>query len=154
MGEDKGYRATIEKEILSGIGKVDVALEKDGRSIACEISITSDVEHELGNIQKCIASGFERIVLISSDRKVLNNASKLASTELNEQDRARVQFLSPEDFFTFMDEQEAMSAGTEQRIKGYKVRTTYKAIDEAEKRARKKVITQTILTALRKRQSS
>ncbi|MGH8545615.1 MAG: type IV secretory system conjugative DNA transfer family protein, partial [Gammaproteobacteria bacterium] len=36
MGEDKGYKATVEKEILGGIGKVDVALEKDATSIACE----------------------------------------------------------------------------------------------------------------------
>ena len=150
MGEDKGYRATIEKEILGGIGKVDVALEKDGRSIACEISITTNMEHELVNIQKCIAGGFERVVFISSDKKVLNNASKLASTELSEQDRKRVQFLSPEDFISFMDEQEAKAASTEKTVRGYKVKTSFTPVSETERKARKKVIAETILTALRK----
>ena len=41
IGEDKRYKATIEKPVLNGKGKVDVALEKKGRSIAREISVTS-----------------------------------------------------------------------------------------------------------------
>ena len=56
--EDKGYKATIEKAILKGMGKVDVALEKHERSIACEISVTSTEDYELSNLQKCLAGGF------------------------------------------------------------------------------------------------
>jgi hypothetical protein len=36
-----GWRGTIEKPILDGLGSVDVALEKDNHSVACEISVTS-----------------------------------------------------------------------------------------------------------------
>jgi hypothetical protein len=70
-GEEKGYRATIKKESLRGLGNVDVALEKDGHSIACEIAITSTVEQVLGNIEMWLAGGFERVTLISSEEKLL-----------------------------------------------------------------------------------
>lgn len=150
MGEDKGYRATIEKEILGGIGKVDVVLEKDGRAIACEISISTDAEHEVGNIQKCIAGGFERVILVSTDKRMLSNVNKTSLAILNEEERSRLSYLAPEEVLTFLDDQGAMNAGEEQRIRGYKVRTKFKALDEGDKKARKKVIAETILQALRK----
>ena len=38
--EAKGYRATVEEPLSSG-GKVDVALRREGHSLACEISVTT-----------------------------------------------------------------------------------------------------------------
>jgi hypothetical protein len=46
---------------------------------------------------------------------------------------------------------DAKAASTEKTVPGYKVKTNYKPISEAEKRARKKIIAETILTALRER---
>ena len=77
LAEDKGFRATIEKPVLGGKGSVDVALEKDGRAIACEISVSTTAEWELGNIQKCLASGFEKVFLLSQEKKSLANAHEL-----------------------------------------------------------------------------
>ena len=37
--QDKGYLATVEAEILDGLGSVDIALEKDGWRLACEVSV-------------------------------------------------------------------------------------------------------------------
>jgi hypothetical protein len=114
IAEDKGYRATIEKEILGGIGKIDVALEKDGtRTIACEISVTTSVEHEIGNLQKCLAVGFEHVVLVSSEKKVLNSAKAAASVQLEAEQAKRLKFFSPEEFFSFLEEEDAMAAGKE-----------------------------------------
>jgi hypothetical protein len=76
VGESKGFRATIEKEILGGLGSVDVALEKEGRSIACEVSVTAGKEQELGNIQKCPATGFETVLVISPEKRNLAINSK------------------------------------------------------------------------------
>ncbi|MDP9114244.1 MAG: hypothetical protein M3O20_11265 [Acidobacteriota bacterium] len=42
--ENRGFAVTVEKSILGGLGLVDVALEKSGRAIACEISVTTDAE--------------------------------------------------------------------------------------------------------------
>src|SRR5262249_6003921 len=38
--EAKGYRATVEEPLPSG-GRVDVALRREGHSLACEISVTT-----------------------------------------------------------------------------------------------------------------
>jgi hypothetical protein len=55
--------------IHQSLGSVDVALEKGGRRIACEVSVTTDAEHELGNVQKCLAAGFETVILVRQTRK-------------------------------------------------------------------------------------
>jgi len=126
-------------------------LEKDGtRTIACEISVTTSVEHEIGNLQKCLAVGFEHVVLISPEKKVLNSAKAAASVQLEAEQAKRLKFFSPEEFFSFLEEEDATTAGKEQTVRGYKVKVKYKAVNETEKKARKKVIAETVLQALRK----
>lgn len=148
--EHKGYRATIEKPILDGLGSVDVALEKDNRSIACEISVTSTVDQELGNIQKCLAADFNHVVLVSSERKTLNKAKELISADLDEEGTKRVQLLTPEELFSFLEALEAEDAGRQQTVRGYKVKVQYRPVAEAEKKARRQAISQVILGALKK----
>ncbi|PYV14345.1 MAG: hypothetical protein DMG21_18500, partial [Acidobacteria bacterium] len=127
--ESKGYRAEIERRILDGLGSVDVALEKGGRSIACEISVTSTTEQEVGNIEKCLAAGFESIVLVSSDKKVLARMSKAASVVLNQEQIKRVRFLTPEQLFTFVETLEAKAARGEEAAQGSKEVLTAKEVE-------------------------
>ena len=126
MAESKGYRATVEKQILDGLGSVDVALEKEGCSIACEISVTSTTDQEVGNIQKCLAAGFEHVVLVSSDKKVLGKARVAISTALNKDQVKRVAFLTPEELFTFIDTLEVEVAGREEAVRDSKELLTAK----------------------------
>ena len=100
--ESRGYTVTIEKQILEGLGSVDVALEKDGQGIACEISITTTVEHELANVQKCLAAGFDHVVFVSTSKGVLDEARKTISAELAGDQLKHVRFLSPEQLFQFI----------------------------------------------------
>jgi hypothetical protein len=150
MGEAKGYRATIEKQILGGLGSVDVALEKDTRAIACEISVTSTVEYELDNIQKCLAAGFEQVILVSTESKMLSKAKERASSSLKEEDFRRVQFLTPEELFLFMEGLEAHDAGGEETVRGYKVKVQLTPVGENEKKSRTQAIGKTILQALKR----
>ena len=117
---------------------------------ACEISVTTSVEHEIGNLQKCLAVGFEHVVLVSSEKKVLSSAKAAASAQLEAEQAKRLKFFSPEEFFSFLEEEDATAAGKEQTVRGYKVKVKYKAVNETEKKARKKVIAETVLQALRK----
>jgi hypothetical protein len=39
-------------------GRVDVALYKDSVSLGFEISVTTETEHELANVRKCLAGKF------------------------------------------------------------------------------------------------
>jgi hypothetical protein len=88
LAEEKGYSATIEKSILDGLGSVDVALEREGSRIACETTVTTTVEHEIGNVQKCLAAGFEWVVLVAADKKTTTSAKALVSDAVSEKDAA------------------------------------------------------------------
>jgi hypothetical protein len=150
MGESKGYRVTIEKQIFGGLGNVDVFLERNGTSIACEISITSTAEYELGNIQKCLASGYEDIIVISSDKRILVHIADAALSHLSKEELAKVKFLTPSDFLPFLEQKDAADAGRKQTVRGYKVNVNYKALNETEKKARKQAIAKTILDAMKR----
>lgn len=75
--ESRGYRAIVEKQILGGLGSVDVALEKAGASFACEISVTSTPEQELGNIEKCLAGGFDRVFVVFNEKEGCGESERL-----------------------------------------------------------------------------
>lgn len=150
FGEERKYRALIEHEILGGVGRVDVALSKGKRRIACEISVTTSGEHELGNIQKCIAAGFERVVVLSPERRVLDRIEELAKGSLSEAESSRLSFLTPDEFWLFLETIDAEAVPTETTVRGYKVKVRYKALNEEEVAARKKAIAQTVLQGLRR----
>ena len=105
--ENRGYTVTIEKPILGGLGLVDVALEKSGRAIACEISVTTDAEHEAGNVQKCLAGGFEQVIVVSTDKKVLSKIHGAVAEALPKEQLKKVRFMAPEELFSFIESLEA-----------------------------------------------
>ncbi len=146
----KGYKTTVEKQILDGLGSVDVALEKEGISIACEITVTTTVEHEIGNIQKCLAAGFGYVTLITPDRKVIAKARDAVNAALGAAESKRVRILTPEDFFAFVESLEADAAGRVETVRGYKVKVAYQPIAEGEQKARKQAISEVIYGALKK----
>ncbi len=64
----QGFKATLEKSVN---GKnIDVVLERDGEKMAVEIAVTD--RHELVNVRKDIfQAGFDKVVIIGKDRKVV-----------------------------------------------------------------------------------
>jgi predicted DNA-binding transcriptional regulator AlpA len=105
--EARGYAVTIEKPILDGLGSVDVSLEKGSCWIACEVSVTTDAQHEIGNVQKCLAAGFQDVILISSEKKLLTSARHALVAALSTAQYRQVKFLTPEETFAFLDGLEA-----------------------------------------------
>lgn len=117
LGQERGFRAVLEGPV--GNGRVDVALRRDGLSIACEISVSTEVTHELGNAKKCLAGGFQHVILVTPDdgkRKRLANA--LGQDEaLN-----AVQVCSPEELALFLDSLAQPARPDDRIVRGYKVR--------------------------------
>jgi excisionase family DNA binding protein len=109
-GEGRGYTVTIEKTILDGLGSVDVAIEKGSHAIACEISVSTNAEHEIGNVQKCLAAGFKDVILISSEKKVLTAVRHALVAALSSAQFRQIKFLTPEGTFSFIDGLEAKVA--------------------------------------------
>ncbi len=58
--------------------------------------------------------------------------------------------MSVEDFLAFLDEEDAKGAENIQTVKGYKVKVKYRAVSDAEKKARRQAIAQTILQAMKR----
>jgi len=145
MAQDKGFRVIVEEATPNKDGRVDVGLERNGKRIACEVSVTTGDEHELGNIVKCLEAGYDAVVLCSSDRKTLDKVKRLATQRLSEPDLAKVFFLQPEDLFFYLEQEAASGAAGEERVKGYKVNVRYEPVAEAEKMAKRAAISKVIL---------
>ena len=150
MAEDKGYKAVIEQATPDGQGKVDVSLERDGKKIACEISITSTDDQELKNIEKCFSAGYEKVILCSPEKKTLEDVRALATQKLNESDQKKVLFFQPEEFFFYLEKEVASKAGKEERVKGYKVKVQYQPVQETEKKTKREAVANVIIQALKR----
>ncbi len=150
IAEDKGYKATIEQAVLDGQGKIDVALERNGKKIACEISVTSTNDQELKNIDKCLAAGYEKVILCSPEKRILETIKILVSEKLSVADQAKVLYFQPEELLQHLDELEAAEQSKEVRIKGYKVKVQYQATKEAEKKVKREAVAQVILQAMKR----
>lgn len=144
LGEDRGYRAVIEQPILSGVGSVDVSLEKGERKIACEISVTTETDHEIANIQKCLAGGYETVVALSNDPKTIRRLKERAAAILEPETQTRLRFLQPEDLVLFLDDLAAGEASGETTVRGYRVKRRYQAVSPEEAEMRKQAIAQVL----------
>lgn len=149
-GASRGYRVTIEKQVLDGLGSVDVALEKENVSIACEISVTSTAEQELRNVKKCLAAGFSHVVVICPDRKSLPKTKEFILGGIYQPACDRVHFYAPEEFFAFAESLDTQIKRGDETVRGYKVKVRYKALGDEEKSARKHAISEVVLGALRR----
>ena len=152
MAEENGYRAIIEKPTPDGQGQVDVSLERDDQKIACEVSVTTDGQQELGNVQKCLAAGYDQVILCATDKKSLQKLKKVITQELREADLERVLFLESAELLLHLAQQESTNPVTEQRIKGYKVKVQHQAVTEADEKTRREDIAKVLSDAMRRLQ--
>lgn len=151
-GADRGFRTSLERELPDG-GWVDVALEREGRSIACEISVTTRLEKELANVTKCLEARrpdgaflFDHVAVVSLKKTFLKNMKVRLDEDLASPLRDRVGLYAPEEFFAFLSLEPPPA--TEGTVAGYKVKVKYKKQDDAV--ARKKAIAETIMKSLKK----
>jgi hypothetical protein len=151
--EGLGYKASIEENVLGGRG-IDVALSKGEVTIACEICITTDDAHELGNVRKCLAAGYKYVAVVAPDAKRLGKLKAAIEVRVTEAEAERLRFFTPESLLGFVQGLEVRKLDTEKTLRGYKVRTTYKALDADEAKDRREAISRVVakaVTRLRKR---
>jgi hypothetical protein len=122
VGESLGFRAVIEQEILDGQGSVDLVLEKPNQAIACEITITTTIDHEVGNVAKCLKAGFAKIAVVATDEHRLRKLEAAVKNSLGAQ--TNVGYFLPDQIIAWLESlalQEVQPAPTEERRRGYKV---------------------------------
>jgi hypothetical protein len=151
FAEGLGYRATLEANVLGGKG-IDVALEKGSMKIACEICNTTGSTHELQNVRKGIMAGFQWVAVVALDAKRLKDLKATIESELSENDRPRVRFFLPEEVLTFIRDIEIEQLGGEKTVRGYKVNTSFKGLDDSEGVIRRQTVSKVIAEAMQRLQ--
>jgi len=146
LAEERGFRAVIEEPIEGG--QVDVALHREGMSVACEISVTSTAAYETRNLAKCLRGNFARVFAIADNPKRLRAIEALARERLPETDIARIDFLTPDQVATALD---GLAAPAEEisLVRGYRVKVTRTVVSAAEAKDRRATIARVIAKSLR-----
>lgn len=148
LAEKLGWRASIEEAVPGG--SVDVAFGKGAVTVACEISVTTPVDYELGNLRKCLAASFTHVVMVSEEPKHLAKIEAAAKETFTTAEMNKIRFLEPDGLLVLLEELTAAQAGGEKTVKGYRVSTSYKTLSEAEKRNRKEGIGGAVARAMRR----
>lgn len=118
------WRTTIEKQVLDGLGSIDVLLERDEHRIACEIAISSTTEYEISNIRKCLASGCTEVLSVAPDVRNRQRLRNAFERQLEAADVARVRVLATEELFAYLAKVD-ITHTTKRTTKGYEVLVKY-----------------------------
>jgi hypothetical protein len=117
-GEARGFRATLEKDILGGSGRVDVLLEREGLRIAVEVAIANSLAEVAETVVKDVAAGFDHVVVVSNDAELLRRSEERIKEAVPAKSLGKVRFLSPDALPAFLD---AFGAGDRGTRAGYRV---------------------------------
>ncbi len=90
----QGYSVEIEKH-LGARQSVDLSLEDGNEKIAIEISVTTDTANELNNIEKCLKANYDRIFVLCSKERTVENLKKLLEKhfQLTEKEKIKISLL-------------------------------------------------------------
>lgn len=114
----------VEETIPGSKESVDIALYRGDLRIACEVSVTTPLEYEVGNVEKCLAAGYGTVVVVSLKKARLGKLEKLLAETLPPAERQRVLLFTTEDLLAWLDGQPVHEeVGT---VRGYKVKVRYK----------------------------
>ncbi len=152
LAEQRGYKATIEEATNDKLGRVDVGLERDGEKIACEISVTTNDDHEIKNIEKCFQSGYGKVLFCSTEKKRLEAMKKLITEKLELKFSSNVFLFLPDEIILFFENETTneIKLQSENILKGYRVKVEYKTISESQKKEKQEVVSGVVVNALRR----
>jgi hypothetical protein len=148
-GHTNGWLATVEQSILDGLGSVDVALERDGVRVACEISVASKTAYEIDNVRKCVAAGFDHVVAVVAEQREVNRRRAAFSKALGDE-AERLVVLGPDGVFAHLATLTAdhPAPPKESTVRGYAV--TVKRSKATPDDERRRTIGRTMVDALKR----
>lgn len=103
MAETNGLKAEIEKPILDGRGQVDVSIENEKLKIAAEVSVTTTT-YETHNAQKCLAAGYDHVVIVVSNQKKIPLIERKLQEEIPADLAHKVRACSLMDLLAFLQQ--------------------------------------------------
>jgi hypothetical protein len=151
--EDVGFKSTIEKSILDRRGSVDLLLARADHTIACEISITTTIDHEVGNVVKCLKAGFSNIAVICLDENHREKIRTAVSGSLGEEAGTRVSYYHPDQFIaylgTFLPDSKISEEPKIRR--GFRVKRSTSNMTPEEQKQREDVVIRSIAEAMQRK---
>ena len=100
--EELGFRGVIEHAVLEGAGSVDLWLERGREIIACEISISTTIDHEVGNVSKCLKAGCRNVAVICLDNERLRKIEAGVVGSLGAERGVFVRYFQPDQFLVHL----------------------------------------------------
>jgi hypothetical protein len=149
LAERHGFRCSVEESILEGAGRIDVVIAHGDFKAAFEISVTTDHDQELSNIEKCIAAGYTSIALVGHTERHIKKLSRFIEASLDEKYRDMVQYLSSDSLPDYFDSLAAIQQEP-RNIRGYKVRVAKRTVTSGEADARRQAIAEVIARSIAK----
>jgi len=150
--EELGFRSVIEKPVLDGQGSVDLWLERTGQSIACEISISTTIDHEVGNVAKCLKTGVPKVAVICLDEERLRKIASAVSGSLGAELAALVEYFQPDLFIAYL---KALKPPTPQpsetQYGGYRVKRSIPKLSAQEQKQKEDIANRIMAEAMRRK---
>ena len=127
IAEKYGFIASVEKQVLGGVGRIDVALENGAIKVACEVAVTNTVEYEVQSIHKCLSSGYDNVIVLSVNEQHLKEIERSADSSIGDDQLRKVAFLKPDDFHLFLEQlcTDNAEVSGDPKVKGYTVHTSH-----------------------------
>ena len=140
--EAKGFLAVVEHPTGSGNESVDVALLRADLRIACEVSVSTTIDHEVGNARKCLRDNFDVIALVTGDERRRQQLEKAIADHFPPEDRAKIRCDSPDEFAAYLvglpDPEAEDSPESTKLVKGWKVNRKFTTLTPEERAAKAK----------------
>jgi hypothetical protein len=152
--EKIGFLSVIEKQVSVSPGSVDLVLERDGQVIACEISITTTIDHEVGNISKCLKAGFPKVAVICLDEERLRKIAAAVAGSLGAETSAQVVYYLPDAFIAYLHSLPVAAPKTPETPetrKGYRVKRSAPKLTLEEQKQREDAAIRSIAEAMKRK---
>jgi hypothetical protein len=150
--EGLGFRSVIEKPVLDGQGSVDLWLERAGQTIACEISISTTIDHEVGNVAKCLKAGVPKVMVICLDDERLRKIGKAVSGSLGAEMASRVEYFQPDPFIAYLKSLKPPEPqASETEYGGYKIKRSIPKLSAQEQTQKEDIANRVMADTMRRK---
>jgi hypothetical protein len=150
--ESLGFRSVIEKQIAGSQQSVDLLLERGDQKIACEISVSTTIDHEVGNVRKCLKAGLLQIAIICVSADRLGKIAAAVSGSLGSKAASGISYFQPDQFIAHLKALPSpLPQDSATTHHGYKVKRSAPKLTDEEQRQREDVANQMMTEAMQPR---
>jgi hypothetical protein len=146
-----GFRSVIEKQILDGQGSVDLLLERNDETIACEISISTTIDHEVGNVAKCLKAGFPKVAIICLEQERLRKIGAAVAGGLGSEMAGRVMYAEPDQFIAHLQTLAPPIPKATKTRRGYRVKRSAPQLTPEEQEQREEAAIRSLAEAMQRK---